>query len=145
VKRKKQKTLLCMDLEGTLISNAVSQIPRPGLYAFLESVAEVCDLMLYTSVSSARVNVIRNLLVNEGAAPAWFLDLPVCHPGGTIKDKARCGRSDSLLLDDQAAVIAPGEKSWWVPVAEFLPPYSERDRELVKALATIKKRLSVSD
>lgn len=29
-------TTLALDLEGTLISNAVSQISRPGLYSFLE-------------------------------------------------------------------------------------------------------------
>lgn len=28
-------TVLALDLEGTLISNAMSQIPRPGLHAFL--------------------------------------------------------------------------------------------------------------
>jgi len=143
--RQKQKMLLCLDLEGTLISNAVSQIPRPGLYTFLESVSEVCDLMLYTSVSSERVNAIRNLLVKEGVAPAWFLDLSVCHPSGTIKDKARCGRYDAMLLDDQAAVVAPGEESWWVPIVEYLPPYSDDDRELVQALATITSRLGGSD
>jgi len=143
--RQKQKMLLCLDLEGTLISNAVSQIPRPGLYTFLESVSEVCDLMLYTSVSSERVNAIRNLLVEEGVAPAWFLGLSVCHPSGTIKDKARCGRSDALLLDDQAAVVAPGEEGWWVPIAEYMPPYSDHDRELIEALATIKSRLGESD
>ena len=27
-------SILALDLEGTLISNAVSQIPRPGLYNF---------------------------------------------------------------------------------------------------------------
>jgi len=143
--RQKQKKLLCMDLEGTLISNAVSQIPRPGLYAFLDSVAEVCDLMLYTSVSAERVNAIRDLLVKEGVAPAWFLDLSVCHPSGTIKDKARCCRPDALLLDDQAEVVALGEESWWVPIAEYLPPYSDDDRELVQALATITSRLGESD
>lgn len=143
--RQKLKMLLCMDLEGTLISNAVSQIPRPGLYTFLESVSEVCDLMLYTSVSSERVNAIRNLLIEEGVAPVWFLDLPVLHPTGTIKDKARCGRSDAMLLDDQAAVVASGEESWWVAIAEYLPPYSDHDRELIKALATIESRLSESD
>jgi|TARA_Y100001001_G_scaffold156989_1_gene174493 hypothetical protein len=141
----KQKTLLCMDLEGTLISNAVSQIPRPGLHAFLENVSEVCNLMLYTSVSSERVQAIRNLLVEEVVVPSWFLDLPVIHPSGTIKDKARCGRTDALLLDDQAAVIAPGEEYWWVPIPEYLPPYSDHDRELVEALATIKSRLNKSD
>lgn len=139
--RQKQKPLLCMDLEGTLISNAVSQIPRPGLYAFLEGVEEVCELMLYTSVSSERVHAIQNLLVEEGLAPAWFLDLSVCHPSGTIKDKARCGRLDALLLDDQAAVIAPGDESWWVPVAEFSPPYSDDDHELYKVLDVIRSRV----
>jgi hypothetical protein len=29
-------SVLALDLEGTLISNAVSQFPRPGLLAFLE-------------------------------------------------------------------------------------------------------------
>jgi hypothetical protein len=29
-------TILALDLEGTLISNAISQIPRPGLHCFLE-------------------------------------------------------------------------------------------------------------
>lgn len=29
-------TILALDLEGTLISNAISQIPRPGLKTFLE-------------------------------------------------------------------------------------------------------------
>ena len=28
--------VIALDLEGTLISNAHSQIPRPGLYRFLE-------------------------------------------------------------------------------------------------------------
>lgn len=143
--RQKQKMLLCLDLEGTLISNAISQIPRPGLNTFLESVSEVFNLMLYTSVSSERVNAIRNLLIKEGVVPAWFLDLPVLHPAGTIKDKARCGRYDAMLLDDQAAVVAPGEESWWVPIVEYLPPYSDDDRELVQALATITSRLGGSD
>ncbi|WP_152206580.1 NIF family HAD-type phosphatase [Marinobacter changyiensis] len=137
-------TMLCLDLEGTLISNAVSQIPRPGLYAFLESVSEVCDLMLYTSVSTEKVDAIRTLLIEERAAPAWFADLSVIHPTGTLKHRARCARSDAMLLDDQAAVVAPGEESWWVPIAEYLPPYSDHDGELIKALATIRSRLGES-
>lgn len=138
------KILLCMDLEGTLISNAISQIPRPGLYIFLESVWEICDLMLYTSVSSERVDAIRNLLIEEGVAPMWFADLSVIHPTDTIKPKARCAHSDAMLLDDQAAAIAPGKESWWVPITEYLPPYSDEDCELIKALADIKSRLAES-
>ena len=33
---KRQPIVVAIDLEGTLISNAVSQFPRPGLYYFLE-------------------------------------------------------------------------------------------------------------
>lgn len=137
-----QKMLLCLDLEGTLISNAVSQIPRPGLYRFLMRVSEVCDLMIYTSVSSERVNAIRSLLVEEQVAPAWFADLPVIHPEGTIKFKDECGRADALLLDDQRGVIAPGEESWWFPIPEYIPPYSQQDRELEKALVAVKSRVT---
>lgn len=132
--------LLCLDLEGTLISNAVSQIPRPGLHSFLEAAGQLCDLMIYTSVSMARVETIRNLLVMEGAAPPWFKDLPVIRPLGTEKPKKACGRADAFLLDDQKAVIVPGEEGWWVRIAEFLPPYPENDRALELALKEIKKK-----
>lgn len=136
-----QKVLLCLDLEGTLISNAVSQIPRPGLYRFLERVSKVCDLMVYTSVSSDRVDIIRSLLVEERVAPRWFTDLSVIHPKGTIKFKATCGRTDALLLDDQPGVVAPGEESWWIPILEYVPPYTNQVRELENALIAIKSRL----
>lgn len=44
-------TILALDLEGTLISNAVSQIPRPGLYSFLEHVQGQFDqLVMFTTV-----------------------------------------------------------------------------------------------
>ncbi|QSP94010.1 hypothetical protein LPB19_12505 [Marinobacter salinisoli] len=139
--RKMSKPLLCLDLEGTLVSNAVSQIPRPGLYFFLEEVASFCDLMIYTSVSDGRVENIRNLLVIEGVAPLWFTDLPVIRPETTLKPKAKCGREDAYLLDDQKAVIVPGEEDWWIPIEEFLPPYSEWDRGLMQALIEVRARL----
>jgi len=137
-----RKPLLCLDLEGTLISNAVSQIPRPGLDGFLESVSRICDLALYTSVSRERLQDIQDVLIKEKAVPSWFKDLPTFHPAGTIKFKINCGRNDALLLDDQAAVIAPGERDWWIPIEEFSPPYSMEDHGLAKAFADIESRLS---
>lgn len=133
------RMLLCLDLEGTLISNAVSQIPRPNLHQFLQQAAEICDLMIYTSVSEKRVNAIQQLLCSEGTAPAWFKDLQVVRPTGTIKPKAACGRSEALLLDDQPSVIAPGENSWWIPIPEYLPPYPDDDKELLDALNRLKE------
>jgi hypothetical protein len=142
--KRNKKTLLCLDLEGTLISNAVSQIPRPGLFDFLEGVYGLYDLALYTSVSRERVHAIQNVLIQEQVVPTWFKDLPVIHPEGTIKFKAHCSHSDAMLLDDQAAVIAPGEEGWWIPIEEYLPPYADEDRELAKAFANIKSRLAGS-
>lgn len=137
-----ERTLLCLDLEGTLISNAVSQIPRPGLYQFLSAAREICDLVIYTSVSEERVASIQRLLVTEGVAPSWFADLKVLRPTGTLKPKAICGREKALLLDDQSAAVVPGEEDWWIRVPEYLPPYSESDLALPAALETITLRLS---
>lgn len=140
--RESKRSLLCLDLEGTLISNAVSQIPRPGLDRFLERVSVLCDLMIYTSVSRERVDSIRRLLIKEQVVPTWFADLPVIHPTGTVKYKSRCGCPRALLLDDQVEVVAAGEEDWWIPIKEFSPPYSEDDCELIKTLETIYSRLS---
>lgn len=140
-----RKTLLCLDLEGTLISNAVSQIPRPGLYRFLEQVAELCDLIIYTSVNKNRVTAIQHLLVEEGAAPQWFKKLHVVHPTGTVKPKSACGREDAFLLDDQEGVIAPGEHQWWIQIDEYMPPYSEDDRALYRVLEDIEIRIRLCE
>ena len=133
------KPLLCLDLEGTLISNAVSQIPRPGLYTFLEHAAELCDLVIYTSVSEVQTRAIQKLFVAEKLVPSWFEDLDVLRPVQTQKPKSACGRSDAFILDDQECVIIPGEKSWWIRIPEFLPPYPEDDRALSDTIALLKK------
>ena len=135
------KPLLCLDLEGTLLSNAVSQIPRPGLYPFLEHSAELCDLMIYTSVSEKRASAIQKLLVAEHTAPMWFSDLDVIRPAGTLKPKSACGREDAFLLDDQEGVIVPGEEEWWIQIPEYRPPFADDDRALKDALEDIKIRI----
>ena len=63
-------------------------------------------------------------------------DLAVLHPTGTIKDNARCGRSDAMLLDDQAAVVAPSEESRWIPIAKYLPPYSDHENSRYDQIQT---------
>lgn len=65
--------ILAMDLEGTLISHAINQIPRPGLYEFLESMRLQFDrLVMFTTVPETLVRKIGHLLASEGAAPSWF-------------------------------------------------------------------------
>lgn len=138
-------TLICLDLEGTLISNAVSQIPRPGLKEFLSELSTFAGIVLFTSVSPQRTQEIKRLLVEEGSAPDWFLRVQSIHPAATVKYKASV--SDAayyrtvLLVDDQSSVIAADEHDWWVPVAEYMAPYEPEDCELEDVFLRIRERL----
>lgn len=137
--------MVCLDLEGTLISNAVSQIPRPHLFEFLQCVSQFADIVLYTSVSEERTATIKKLLVAEEAAPRWFEDLISIHPQGTIKYRSLVPSIEDyehvLLVDDQAAVVSEDESDWLVRIREFMPPYSDDDQELLQTLAKIKRRM----
>lgn len=67
--------MLALDLEGTLISNAVSQIPRPGLFEFLEKVSQIFErLVIYTTVREEKFREIAALLSSEGHVPSWFVE-----------------------------------------------------------------------
>jgi hypothetical protein len=66
-------SILALDLEGTLISNAVSQIPRPGLRDFLDYARTTFDeVVLFTTVSRHMSLRIALLLAEEGHVPGWF-------------------------------------------------------------------------
>jgi hypothetical protein len=139
------RKLICLDLEGTLISNAISQIPRPNLHDFLCELSPLGDVILYTSVSPTRTAEIKHLLVSEEYAPPWFASIPSIHPERTIKHKHLVPGVTQydlvLLLDDQSGVIAAEEHDWWVQIKEFSSPYPQDDRELEVALEQIKTRL----
>jgi hypothetical protein len=65
--------VIALDLEGTLISNAMSQIPRPGLREFLDTCAQMCPrVVMFTAISEPRFRNIARTLVGEGSAPDWF-------------------------------------------------------------------------
>jgi len=88
-------TILARNLEGTLISNVISQIPRPGLYSSLENIHELFDqLMMFTTVPEQRFRSITTLLVDEGSAPAWFAALPYIIWSG--KTKEECMASSAM-------------------------------------------------
>lgn len=69
-------TVLALDLAGTLISNAVSQIPRPGLHEFLtQCAARFPRIVMFITVSEDLFRAIARLLVLENEAPAWLAEL----------------------------------------------------------------------
>lgn len=130
-------TILALDLEGTLISNAISQIPRPGLYQFLVDVrAQFDQLMMFTTVPEERFRSIAALLVREGSAPAWFAELHyICWAGKTKDLKLASPRlGEALLLDDHHPYVHPGQERLWVPIPLFGSPYPPSDDGLNVAL-----------
>ena len=46
-----------------------------------------------------------------------------------------------FLVDDQIAVIEEGEFDWHIHVKEYLPPYEQHDRELIRILGQIEQRI----
>lgn len=138
-------TILAMDLEGTLISNAVSQIPRPGLCRFLEAANELFEhLVIYTSVPEPAFRGIAALLVGEGCAPAWFAQIPYTNWSGATKDLGNVSPTlgAALLLDDYRAYIHPGQEGYWVEASLFDSPYDVSDNGLDVALRVLRERLT---
>lgn len=141
-------TILAIDLEGTLISNAISQIPRPGLYRFLEDVNLLFDrLMIFTTVPEDRFRSIAALLVREGSAPPWFAGLHYVRWTGKTKDlQLVCPQTGgALLLDDHGAYVHPGQEHLWVQIPLFGSPYPAEDDGLGVALGRLLERIGSVD
>ncbi len=141
--------ILALDLEGTLISNAVSRIARPGLHAFLTQSDELFErVVIFTTVGEGLFREIAQLLVREGQAPAWFAELHYVQWTGPTKDLSfveGAQPEDVLLVDDHRPYVHPGQEAQWVPVAQFEHPYSSADEGLSMTLECIRKRLGYED
>lgn len=127
-----------------MISNAVSQIPRPGLYRFLESAQTLFEhLVMFTTVPEPRFREIADLLAGEGAAPRWFTKLPYTEWSGATKDLGTVSATigSAWLLDDHAAYVHPGQEHCWVKIELFGSPYRADDTGLDDVLATLRQRL----
>ncbi len=137
-------SILALDLEGTLISNAVSQIPRPGLRVFLEHVrGQFDELVMFTTVDEALFRRIAALLISEGEVPPWFGELRCTVWSGPTKDLLYVSRTlgQALLLDDHAAYVQPGQEMLWVEAPLFGSPYSSGDDGLLVATRRLQERV----
>lgn len=136
---------LALDLEGTLISTAVSQFPRPHLKLFLDRSRGMFErLVVFTTVSEPMFRTIAETLAFEGAVPSWFQELEYVHWSGPTKDLTfitACDAGEALLLDDLEAYVHPGQLDRWVRIAQFEPPYVETDAELLRVLDELEVRL----
>ncbi len=126
--------VLALDLEGTLVSNAMSQIARPGLFEFLEFCRRaVPRVVIYTAIREPRVREVAAGLVAEGSAPGWFEGIEFVEWDGDLKDLALipgAAVERSLLIDDYEDYVVPDQRDRWRPIRSFAAPYPEDDREL---------------
>ena len=133
--------VLALDLEGTLISNAMSQIPRPGLYGFLERCRVLFPrVVMFTTVKEESFRAVARLLVDEGLAPSWFSDIEYVNWTGETKDLGFISGVDPeevLLVDDFERYVHSGQESQWLRIDYFGHPYPGNDIGLSKVLAVL--------
>jgi hypothetical protein len=138
-------TVLALDLEGTLISNAMSQIPRPGLFEFLSRCQELFPrLVMFTTVEEERFRAIAKLLVQERMAPEWYAGIEYISWSGETKDLnfiPGVRPQDALLVDDFEKFVHPGQEARWLQVEFFDYPYSHTDAGLAKILDALERQV----
>jgi hypothetical protein len=134
----KKALVLALDLEGTLISNGISQIPRPGLLLFLTRCFELFPrIVMFTTVKEERFRQIATLLVEEGFAPAWFASIEYITWTGKTKDLSfvPCAELETtLLVDDFEEYVHQEQSAQWLKIDCFDYPYEQTDTGLFKML-----------
>jgi NLI interacting factor-like phosphatase len=142
-------TVLALDLEGTLISNAVSCFPRPGLRPFLEFChAHFRRVVIFTTVPEPRGRSILAALADEGMAPAWIREVEFVRWTGKVKDLRFIEGAETagvLLVDDLEAYVHRDQRAQWILIEQFAAPYPESDRELMRVTEELRRRLQAPD
>jgi NLI interacting factor-like phosphatase len=138
--------VIALDLEGTLISNAMSQFPRPGLYNFLVAVKRLAHrVVMFTGVQEPLFRQIAATLCQEGKAPSWFLDIGYVEWDHLSKKdliyikNIRIERS--VIIDDMPEYIKEEHMQQFVHIRQYESPYSLQDRELERILAVLQEKV----
>jgi hypothetical protein len=116
--------VLALDLERTLIDDALSARPRPGLLGFLAFCHERFErVVLFTSVEEADARAVLEGLARGGHVPAGFLDrLEYVAWSGEFKDIGfvpGAAVDEVLLVDDDVGWVRPDQRDRWVAVAAW--------------------------
>lgn len=142
---KPRHAIIALDLEGTLISTAISQYPRPGLYRFLEGCHRLGRVVFYTTVPPERVRPIAERLVDEGLAPAWFRQVEIVdwsrRGGKDLNAIAGAAGASVVLVDDMVENAVPGQEAQCIEVAGYTGVESE-DNALAQVLEELTERLA---
>lgn len=139
---------LALDLEGVLITNAMSQFPRPGLMEFLNE----CELIfgqenicIFTTVDEKRFRDVASRLVTDNYAPDWFSHIRYIDWVGEHKDlRFVCDDINKVIIvDDYPPYIKRTQQHRLIQINEYIPPYShelpdDSDREFDRVIEKLK-------
>jgi hypothetical protein len=131
--------VLALDLERTLISDALTALPRPGLFDFLTFCHERFErVALFTTVEEADAREVLEALAEAGHVPRALLDrLEYINWHGEYKDLPfvpDAAPADVLFLDDDPGWIRPDQRDRWIAVS---PWDGGPDNELARLRAVL--------
>lgn len=132
--------VLALDLEGTLVSNAMSQIPRKGLYDFLAWCLRTFPrVVMFTAVEEEEARAVMEGLVKEELAPKEMTAVDYVQWSGRWKSLSFIEDvvpDQCLIVDDDVEWIAPEDRHRWIPIEYWETPYRSDD-ELARVKAEI--------
>jgi hypothetical protein len=116
--------VLALDLERTLISDALSAEPRPGLFDFLTFCQSRFErVVLFTSVEQSEAREVLSQVARRGYLPPGFLNLlEYVEWTGEHKDLVFIPDSvpeEVLLVDDDPGWIRPDQRDRWVAITAW--------------------------
>ena len=139
--------VLALDLERTLISDALHREPRPELHDFLLYCTQHFErIALFTSVSRRHAIAALQELAGQGVVPQPFLDkLEYVEWEGWYKDLAYipdASPEEVILIDDDEGWVRPDQRGQWISIAEY-DPYLVKgeDREFARIQQLLEARL----
>lgn len=140
---------IALDLEGTLISTAASQIPRPGLYGFMSLCSQYATrVVIYTAVDSGRCRDILQTLVKFNDVPEWVGSMEILQWENENPKQQKDLRfiqanwPRGLLVDDLKEYVVNEQIGNWLPISTFTGREAD-DTELTRISEIIKQRLNL--
>ncbi|WP_243357590.1 NIF family HAD-type phosphatase [Fundidesulfovibrio terrae] len=130
---------LALDLEGTLISNALPMdcTARPGLWSFLSMARRQFRIVLYTNVFPRRARASLRRIVRQGHAPAWLARVPIFNPPcpsgeQEAKDLRLVGPLGRVfIVDDSPGSIRQDQRPFWLPIKSFWGEGADNELERI--------------
>ena len=143
--------VLALDLERTLISDALHREPRPGLRDFLLFCCERFErVVLFTSVNKKNALAALQECAESGHVPQEFLNkVEYIDWDGKYKDLGFVPTvhvKEILFIDDDGGWVQPGQEAQWIGIAEYDPYLVQgEDQEFDRLRRLLEEKLTFSE